>query len=237
LFHSLINMKGHDILNVAFNISDDTISITDPEGTLILHNRANACYETDSIGHYNYINSSEEGSDLVYDASYSQKKIFKEIDASAINLAKDLNILFKYFTYLPQNPPMRDKVVFSKKENYRKTLIDHLKITHRNKTEFQLFKGTQNVDQFCKNNENTTSVVVSKVSIKVQEKSCYSINDFTDNFKNVATKLAENIFQSVNGEINEQINKEMSRRKELRFHVELFKAYIRLQAFCSSNFK
>jgi hypothetical protein len=91
------------------------------------------------------------------------------------------------------------------------------------------------VDQFCKNNENTTSVVVSKVSIKVQEKSCYSINDFTDNFKNIATKLAENIFQSVNGEINKQINKEMSRRKELRFHVELFKAYIRLQAFCLSN--
>jgi hypothetical protein len=73
------------------------------------------------------------------------------------------------------------------------------------------------------------------MSIKVQEKLCYSINDFTDNFKNVATKLAENIFQSVNGEINEQINKEMLRRKELRFHVELFKAYIRLQAFCSSN--
>jgi hypothetical protein len=109
-------MKGHDILNVAFNISDDTISITDPEGTLILHNRANAYYETDSIGHYNYINSSEGGGDLVYDASYSQKKIFKEINASAINLAKDLNILFKYFTYLPQNPPMHDKTVFSKKK-------------------------------------------------------------------------------------------------------------------------
>jgi hypothetical protein len=123
-------MKGHNILNVAFNISDDTISITDPEGTLILHNCANACYETDSIGHYNNINSSGGGSDLVYDASYSQKKIFKEIDASAINLAKDLNILFKYFTYLPQNPPMCDKAVFSKKENYRKALIDHLKITH-----------------------------------------------------------------------------------------------------------
>jgi hypothetical protein len=92
LFHFLINMKGHDILNVAFNISDDTISITDSKGTLILHNRANACYETDSIGHYNYINSSEGGGDLVYDASYSQKKIFKEIDASTINLAKDLNI-------------------------------------------------------------------------------------------------------------------------------------------------
>jgi hypothetical protein len=235
LFHSLASVKGHDILNVAFNISDDTISITNPEGTLILHNFANTYYEIDNIQHYNYINSSEGGGDLVYDAKYSQKTNIKEIDASAINLAKDLSILLKYFTHLPQNPPMRNKAVFSRKENYRKALIDNLKITHQNKTEYQFFKGAQNVDKFCKNNENTTSMGVSKVSIKVQEKACYSIDNFTDNFRNVATKLAENIFQSVNGEMNEQINKEMSRRKELRFHVELYKAYIRLQAFCSSN--
>ncbi|GBB92267.1 hypothetical protein RclHR1_19930001 [Rhizophagus clarus] len=130
---------------------------------------------------------------------------------------------------------MSDKAVFSKKENYRKALIDHLKITYQKRTEFQFFKGAQNVDQFYRTNENTTSIVVSKVSIKVQEKANYSINNFTDNFKNVATKLAENIFQSVNREMNKQINKEMLRRKELRFYVELYKAYIRLQAFCSSN--
>jgi DNA gyrase/topoisomerase IV subunit B len=59
---------------------------------------------------------------------------------------------------------------------------------------------------------------ISKVS---KEK----FNNFIDNFKNVATKLAENIFQSVSGEMNEKINKEMSRRKELRFHVELFKVH------------
>ncbi|RGB42606.1 hypothetical protein C1646_750792 [Rhizophagus diaphanus] len=40
---------------------------------------------------------------------------------------------------------------------------------------------------------------------------------------NVATKLAENIFQSVNEEMNKQINKEMSRRKELRFMLYYLK--------------
>ncbi|POG53548.1 hypothetical protein GLOIN_2v1849317 [Rhizophagus irregularis DAOM 181602=DAOM 197198] len=53
--------------------------------------------------------------------------------------------------------------------------------------------------------------------------------------KDLHILLAENIYQSVNGEVKEQINKEMSRRKELRFHVEVFKAYTRLQAFCALN--
>ncbi|GBB99115.1 hypothetical protein RclHR1_34170001 [Rhizophagus clarus] len=142
-------------------------SITDPEGTLILHNRTNTC-EIDSIVHYNYINSLEGDGNFVYDVRYSKKLTIKEIDASAINLAKDLNILLKYFKYLPQNPPMCDKA---------------------------FFKGAQNVDRFYRTNENTTSVVVSKVSIKVQKKANYSINNFTNNFKNIATKLTENIFQ------------------------------------------
>ena len=47
--------------------------------------------------------------------------------------------------------------------------------------------------------------------------------------------MAENIYQSVNGEINEQVSRELSRRRELQFHVDLFKAYIRLQALCASN--
>ncbi|RGB21591.1 hypothetical protein C1646_777670 [Rhizophagus diaphanus] len=72
--------------------------------------------------------------------------------------------------------------------------------------------------------------LVTKVPIKVQQGDNFSVN-----FKYIAKKLAENIYQSVNGEVKEQINKEMSRRKELRFHVEVFKAYTRLQAFCALN--
>ncbi|GET04502.1 hypothetical protein GLOIN_2v1849317 [Rhizophagus clarus] len=131
------------------------------------------------------LKENQEGDgNFVYDVRYSKKLTIKEIDASAINLAKDLNILLKYFKYLPQNPPMCDKA------------------------------GAQNVDRFYRTNENTTSVVVSKVSIKVQKKANYSINNFTNNFKNIATKLTENIFQFVNGEMNKQINKEIRSQGE-----------------------
>ena len=47
--------------------------------------------------------------------------------------------------------------------------------------------------------------------------------------------MAENIYQSVNREVNEQVNREMSRRKEMHLHVETFKAYTQLQAFCALN--
>jgi hypothetical protein len=73
-------------------------------------------------------------------------------------------------------------------------------------------------------------VSIIKVPIRVQRG-----DNFADNFRNIATKLAENIYVSVNGELKEQISKELSRRKELRFHVELFRSYTLLQAFCSLN--
>ena len=37
LFHSLMKMKEHGILNAHFNIPNNTITVVDPEGTLILH--------------------------------------------------------------------------------------------------------------------------------------------------------------------------------------------------------
>ncbi|UZO25035.1 uncharacterized protein OCT59_017322 [Rhizophagus irregularis] len=170
LFHYLDNMKQHGVLSVTFNISEGTISVVDSESTLIL--RSNQY------------------------ADYFQKKKIKEICPSAINVGKDLHILLGLFLRLPQEPPMRDKIIFPKKEIYLGGSLE----------------------------------LVTKVPIKVQQGDNFSVN-----FKYIAKKLAENIYQSVNGEVKEQINKEMSRRKELRFHVEVFKAYTRLQAFCALN--
>ena len=65
------------------------------------------------------------------------------------------------------------------------------------------------------------------MSIRVQEAST--------EFQAIAKELSETIFFSVTGEEKEQGNKEMSRRRELRFHVEMFKSYLRLQAFCEIN--
>ena len=235
LFHSLLNMKGQGIRSVTFDVPNDTISVADSEGTLIL--RPNQYANPDEIAHYNYINSLESYNeeDLVFNANYSQKRKFKEICTVAINVGNDLHALLSIFSKLPQNPPMRDKAVFSKKEYYRIALLDYVKTIHQNDTEFQFFKGTQHVILNQVNEYNLEPGITSKVSIKVQDGLDYSTDNFTDSFKEIATKLAENIYQSVNREVNEQINREMSRRKEMRLHVEMFKAYTRLQAFCALN--
>ena len=235
LFHSLLNMKGQGIRSVTFDVPNDTISVADSEGTLIL--RPNQYANPDEIAHYNYINSIESYNeeDLVFNANYSQKRKFKEICTVAINVGNDLHALLSIFSKLPQNPPMRDKAVFSKKEYYRIALLDYVKTIHQNDTEFQFFKGTQQVILNQVDEHNSESGITSKVSIKVQDGLDYSTDNFTDSFKEIATKLAENIYQSVNREVNEQVNREMSRRKEMRLHVEMFKAYTRLQAFCALN--
>ena len=195
LFHSLLNMKGQGIQSVTFDVPNDTISVTDSEGTLIL--RPNQYANPDEIAHYNYINSiesyNEEG--LVFNANYSQKRKFKEICIVAINVGNDLHALLSIFSKLPQNPPMRDKAVFSKKEYYRIALLDYVKTIHQNDTEFQFFKGTQHVILNQVDEHNLESGITSKVSIKVQDGLDYSTDNFTDSFKEIATKLAESICQ------------------------------------------
>ena len=240
LIHSLVNMKQGGILSATFNIPNDTISVADTEGTLTLHPIQYVDPDQiDNIAHYNYINSSEAHNDeiLAFDASYSLKKKFKEISPGAITVGKDLHSLLNMFSKLPENPPMRDKAIFTKKEYYRKALLDHLEEI-RNNEEFKFFRGTQRVESnqitgvkdLMSNQIDENSL--DKVSIKVQEG---SINNTTEDFKVIARKLAENIYQSVNMEVTEQISKEVSRRRELRIHVEMFKAYTRLQAFCGLN--
>jgi len=137
---------------------------------------------------------------------------------------------------LSRNPPTCNNSVFSKK-NYRTALLDHLKIIYRNNKEFHYFKSTQ-----CIEKENNTSYSIldlesftlsKMLPIHVQE--VISFSTPTEDFKKAATKLAECIFHSVSGEVKEQFNKEILYCKELCFHVETFKAYVLLQAFCISN--
>lgn len=227
LIYSLARMKANGISRVTFNIDDETISIKDPNGELTISSKIYANHnEIDNeidefFAHYN--NTNIEGPH--FDAIYTQKKAFKEISSTAISVGKDLHILLSIFSRLPSNPPMRNKVIFSRKEIYRKALLEQLK----NK-EFKSFKGTLDVTSSSNQINLNTLESDTRVSIKIQEGA-----NFKDNFKEVASKLAENIYESTNMEINEQINKELSRRRELRLHVKLFKAYVRLQAFCASN--
>ena len=104
--------------------------------------------------------------------------------------------------------------------------------------EFKFFRGTQHINLIPDNQKNCNNQKRAIRSfkafpIRVQETSL--LTEFSYEFKKVAKDLSEDIFFSVMGEASEQGNKEMARRRELRFHVELFKSYLRLQAFCKIN--
>ena len=97
LFHSLLNMKGQGIRSITFDVPNDTISVADSEGTLIL--RPNQYANPDEIAHYNYINSIESYNeeDLVFNANYFQKRKFKEIRTVAINVGQCWNMTRSFY--------------------------------------------------------------------------------------------------------------------------------------------
>ena len=115
LFHSLLNMKGQGIRSVTFDVPNDTISVADSEGILIL--RPNQYANPDEIAHYNYINSIESYNeeDLVFNANYSQKRKFKEICTVAINVGNDLHTLLSIFSKLSQTLLCATRLYFRKK--------------------------------------------------------------------------------------------------------------------------
>ncbi|GBC14923.2 hypothetical protein GLOIN_2v1849317 [Rhizophagus irregularis DAOM 181602=DAOM 197198] len=113
----------------------------------------------------------------------------------------DITINASYIGKLPNNPPIRDRSIFSKKEEYREALISHLEKINSTQ-DFQSFRGTQ-----------------QKTS---------SLTELSDEFKKIAKDLSDNIFLSVMGEANEQGNKEMARRKELRKQSETTKSQAKI---------
>ncbi|PKY61788.1 hypothetical protein RhiirA4_523684, partial [Rhizophagus irregularis] len=242
LFYSLGKLKKTGVKSVAMNLVNNSIRFMDSTGTLMIKpNRVNSDDITINANfpHYDYNQTSEENNseDLNFEANFIKLKKFNELDMGSIRLAEDLHRLLDHIGKLPNNPPIRDKVVFSKKEKYREALISRLEKINVAE-EFKFFHGTQRINLIPDNQKNCDKQKhairsLKTLPIRVQEISL--LTDFSDEFKKVAQDLSEDIFFSVMGEANEQGNKEMARRRELRFHVELFKSYIRLQAFCEVN--
>ena len=243
LFYSLSKLKKTGVKSVAMNLVNNNIQFMDSTGKLIIRpNRVNSDADDITINanfpHYDYNQTSENDSeDLNFEAKFIKLKKFKELDRVSIRLAEDLHRLLDHIRKLPDNPPIRDKSVFSKKEKYREALISHLEKINVAE-EFKFFRGTQHINLIPDNQKNCNNQKRAIRSfkafpIRVQETSL--LTEFSDEFKKVAKDLSEDIFFSVMREASEQENKEMARRRELRFHVELFKSYLRLQAFCKIN--
>ncbi|UZO15343.1 uncharacterized protein OCT59_006770 [Rhizophagus irregularis] len=231
LLYSLSKLKNTGVKSVTMNLVNNNIRFMDSTGTLVIkpnHVNSDDITINASFPHYDY----NQASDLSFEANIIELKKFKELDMASIRLAEDLHKLLGYIGKLPNNPPIRDRSIFSKKEEYREALISHLEKINSTQ-DFQSFRGTQRINLISDDNQKSCSSF-KILPIRVQEKTS-SLTELSDEFKKIAKDLSEDIFLSVMGEANEQGNKEMARRKELRFHIGFFKLYIQLQAFCEIN--
>ncbi|GET53100.1 hypothetical protein GLOIN_2v1848653 [Rhizophagus irregularis DAOM 181602=DAOM 197198] len=200
LLYSLSKLKNTGVKSVTMNLVNNNIRFMDSTGTLVIkpnHVNSDDITINASFPHYDY----NQASDLSFEANIIELKKFKELDMASIRLAEDLHKLLGYIGKLPNNPPIRDRSIFSKKEEYREALISHLEKINSTQ-DFQSFRGTQ-----------------QKTS---------SLTELSDEFKKIAKDLSEDIFLSVMGEANEQGNKEMARRKELRKQSETTKSQAKI---------
>ena len=175
---------------------------------------------------------SEEGSSTdekeLYgrDEKYHKKNEKKyDLDDKAIKLGEDLHKVLQFIHKLPTCPPIRDKKIFSRSELYRQAIINHL----MDGLEFLFLKGFRQIDDNTKN-------LISPDIVSPNQRVPFITND-ESNVKDVLRQLTKHIFDSVTRIARSQVAKDILRRKELRFHVEVWKSYVCLQAFCSANLK
>jgi len=221
LLYSLSKLKKTGVKSVTMNLVKNNIRFMDSTGTLMIepnHLNSDNITINANFPHYDY----NQTSDLSFEAKFIEVKNLKELDIASIRLAEDLHKLLDYIGKLPNNPPIRDRSIFSKKEKYREALISHLEKIDSTE-DFQFFHGTQRINLIPDDNQKTCSSF-KILPIRVQEKTS-SLTELSDEFMKIAKDLSEDIFLPVMGEANEQGNKEMARHRELRFYVEFFKSY------------
>ncbi|GET65937.1 hypothetical protein GLOIN_2v1849317 [Rhizophagus irregularis DAOM 181602=DAOM 197198] len=224
LLYSLSKLKNTGVKSVTMNLVNNNIRFMDSTGTLVIkpnHVNSDDITINASFPHYDY----NQASDLSFEANIIELKKFKELDMASIRLAEDLHKLLGYIGKLPNNPPIRDRSIFSKKEEYREALISHLEKINSTQ-DFQSFRGTQRINLISDDNQKSCSSF-KILPIRVQEKTS-SLTELSDEFKKIAKDLSEDIFLSVMGEANEQGNKEMARRKELRKQSETTKSQAKI---------
>lgn len=179
--------------------------------------------DEENLGFENFEEGSSDESD---EKNHKKNEKRYYLDDKAINLGKDLHEILQFIHKLPTCPPTRDKKIFSRNELYRQAIINHL----MNDSEFSFLKGFQPID------DSANNLILTDIASSNHTRVPFIANDEND-IKYVLHKLVGNIFNSVAGSIKSQVAKDILRRKDLRFHVEVWKSYVCLQAFCSANLK
>ncbi|CAB5180456.1 unnamed protein product [Rhizophagus irregularis] len=209
LLYSLSKLKNTGVKSVTMNLVNNNIRFMDSTGTLVIkpnHVNSDDITINASFPHYDY----NQASDLSFEANIIELKKFKELDMASIRLAEDLHKLLGYIGKLPNNPPIRDRSIFSKKEEYREALINHLEKINSTQ-DFQFFCSTQRINLISDDNQKSCSSF-KILPIRVQEKTS-SLTELSDEFKKIAKDLSEDIFLSV---MEKQMSKEIKKWPDAR---------------------
>ncbi|EXX66087.1 hypothetical protein RirG_127180 [Rhizophagus irregularis DAOM 197198w] len=185
LLYSLSKLKNTGVKSVTMNLVNNNIRFMDSTGTLVIkpnHVNSDDITINASFPHYDY----NQASDLSFEANIIELKKFKELDMASIRLAEDLHKLLGYIGKLPNNPPIRDRSIFSKKEEYREALISHLEKINSTQ-DFQFFRGTQRINLISDDNQKSCSSF-KILPIRVQKKTS-SLTELSDEFKKIAKDL------------------------------------------------
>ncbi|GBC46451.2 hypothetical protein GLOIN_2v1875525 [Rhizophagus irregularis DAOM 181602=DAOM 197198] len=256
--NSLRTMKKMNISSVNLNSNNNTVLMTEEEGTLILH-----LYPDDKEGkgiNGNGLPNNERNQKLKHRAQYRKNK--KRLHKGELLPIKENLKLFKgpskrqleesseRLRPVKENPGFEkfEEVSSDNKSNGKNHKKDEKKYNLDDKA-VNLDKDLHKILQFIHKLPTCSSTRFKQligdflndiILMDISSSNCTRIPFIAkdeNEIKNILYKLVGNIFNSVTGSTKSQVVKEILQRKNLRFHVKVWKSYICLQAFCSANLK
>ncbi|CAG8697088.1 17418_t:CDS:2 [Rhizophagus irregularis] len=254
---SLRTMKKMNISGVNLNSNNNTVLVTEEDGALILYSYPD---DEEGEGNDNGLPNNEGSQKLKHQAQYRKGK--KRLHKGELLPVKENPRLFKG---PPEGPPegpserlgpVKENPGFEKFEEVSSDNESDGKNHKKNEKNYNLDdkavnlgKDLHEILQFIHKlptcpptrfkqliGDSLNDIILMDIPFSNHTRVPFIAKDENE-IKNILHKLVDNIFNSVTGSTKSQVAKEILRRKDLRFHVEVWKSYVCLQAFCSANLK
>ncbi len=261
-FYNWSQLKDSGITSLHLDIDRNMIQVHEATSTLTLYPEGYVNPKKVEFPSPNYpynfvfngsVGKVSEDDDVCYDAKINLVSYEKKLTATAIKVGKDLYTLLQHYHKVPSVPPKRDDSIFTRSDDYRAALLQHLKEIN-DASEFNNFREAL-VIKLNSYDDNTTSDSADSIKNKfaetspIKDVSVESITptqllalkgkekEFEFEFIKITRNICSHISDLINGELQEESNKEVSRRKILRFHVNLYCSLIKLEGYCALNTK
>lgn len=258
-FYNLSQLKGSGINSLHLDIDNNTVQVQETNLTITLFPEGYVnLKEVDfPLPHYphNFIftdfgSEDIDCEDISYDAqvkqnSHNSQNSEKKLTATAVAVGNDLHILLQQYHKLPSIPPKRDDAIFSRSDRYRTALLQHLSEIN-DASEFKLFHGasSMNLNSYdstdnSMNNKFALTFPVKNLPESMSPTQLLALEgqEFEAEFLKVTKSICNHISDLINGDTQEETSKDVSRRKSLRFHVNLYYSLVKLEGYCALNEK